>query len=146
MSGEVSSQAVALPLRGGCGCGEVRFEIDAPLIAAAYCHCGRCQHRSGTAAAASARVAPGSVRVVSGAERLRGWAPPGGLEKVFCSVCGSAVLARDRDSGEIRVVRLGAIDGDPGIRPGARQFVADAAPWEPIPDDGLPRFPQRIPG
>jgi hypothetical protein len=22
-----------------------------------------------------------------------------------------------------------------------RQFVAYAAPWEPIPDDGLPRFP-----
>jgi len=42
-------------------------------------------------------------------------------------------------------VRLGAIDGDPRIRPSARQFVADAAPWEPIPDDGLPRFEQRIP-
>lgn len=42
-------------------------------------------------------------------------------------------------------VRLGAIDGDPRIRPLARQFVADAAPWEPIPDDGLLRFEQRIP-
>ncbi len=62
-----------------------------------------------------------------------------------CADCGSAILARDRASGEIVVVRLGAIDGDPGIRPSARQFVADAAPWEPIPDDGLPRFDERIP-
>jgi hypothetical protein len=23
--------------------------------------------------------------------------------------------------------------------------VAYAAPWEPIPDDGLPRFPERLP-
>ena len=34
-------------------------------------------------------------------------------------------------------VRLGALDGDPGIRPGAHQFTAYAAPW--------PRFPERIP-
>jgi hypothetical protein len=39
-------------------------------------------------------------------------------------------------------VRLGAFDDDPGIRPGYRQFVAYAAPWEPLPDDGLPRFPE----
>ena len=38
-------------------------------------------------------------------------------------------------------IRMGAFDDDPGIRPSVRQFVADAAPWEPIPDDGLPRFP-----
>lgn len=39
-------------------------------------------------------------------------------------------------------IRLGAFDGDPGIRPSRRQFVAYAAPWEPIPDDGLPRHPE----
>jgi hypothetical protein len=37
---------------------------------------------------------------------------------------------------------MGTFDRDPGIRPSARQFVADAAPWEPIPDDGLPRHPE----
>ncbi len=39
-------------------------------------------------------------------------------------------------------VRLGAITGDPGIRPQWRQFVAYAAGWEPIPDDDLPRYPE----
>jgi len=67
------------------------------------------------------------------------------MEKVFCVDFGSTILRRDRANGEVSVERLGATDGDPGIRPSARQFVADAAPWEPIPDDGLPRFDQRIP-
>lgn len=132
-------------LTGGCGCGSVRFEISAPLVAAAYCHCTRCQHRSGTAAAASARISPGSVMVTAGGDRLRGWWAGDGLEKVFCGDCGSALFARDHASREIAIVRLGAIDGDPGLRPGARQFVASAAPWEPIPDDGLPRFDERMP-
>jgi hypothetical protein len=43
-------------------------------------------------------------------------------------------------------VRLGTFDSDPGVRPAVRQFVAYAAPWEPIPDDGLPRFEERAGG
>jgi hypothetical protein len=41
-------------------------------------------------------------------------------------------------------VRMGALDQDPGIRPSVHQFTDYAAPWEPIPDDGLPRFPERM--
>ena len=132
-------------LTGGCGCGAVRFEIRGELGAARYCHCTRCQRRSGTAASASAMTAPGAVVVTDGEEHLRGWTPPGGREKVFCVLCGSALLIREPESGEIAGVRLGAIDGDPGVRPSARQFVAYAAPWEPIPDDGLPRHDERMP-
>jgi hypothetical protein len=40
---------------------------------------------------------------------------------------------------------MAAFDEDPGIRPSARQFVAYAASWEAIPDDGLPRYPERVP-
>jgi hypothetical protein len=37
-------------------------------------------------------------------------------------------------------VRMGAFDGDPGVRPSWRNYVAYAAAWEPIPDDGLERY------
>jgi hypothetical protein len=137
--------APPLPLKGRCGCGVVHFEIDAPLVAAAYCHCTRCQRRSGTGAQASALLQTGTLRVLQGSESLGAWNAGSGLEKLFCSECGSALFARDPDSGEITIVRLGAIDGDPGVRPSARQFVAYAAAWETIPDDGLPRFAERLP-
>jgi hypothetical protein len=129
-----------LPLTGGCGCGGVRFELDAPLESAVYCHCTRCQRRTGTGASASGRAAPGTFRIVRGEELLRAWEPEGGAAKVFCRRCGSALFSRSDDGGI--GVRLGAFDRDPGIRPQARQYVAYAAPWEPIPDDGLPRFPE----
>ena len=132
-----------VPLTGGCNCGAVRFEVTAPLVRAGYCHCRRCQRRSGAAASANAYPAPGSVRIVSGEDRLRSWRPPDGAEKAFCGDCGSALFARDRDGGEVLGIRMGAFDDDPGVRPGDRQYVAYAAPWEPIPDDGLPRHPER---
>ena len=134
------------PLTGGCLCGAVRFEVTEPLVSAGYCHCTRCQRRTGTAASAQARIVPGSLRILSGNELIRAYEPPDGFAKHFCSACGSALWSRSREDPEIVSVRLGAFDGDPGIRPSARTFVAYAAPWEPIPDDGLPRYPERRPG
>jgi hypothetical protein len=136
-----------LPLTGGCVCGGVRFEIAEPLLAAGYCHCTRCQRRTGTAASPQARIAPGSLRITAGAELVRSYEPEGGFVKEFCSACGSALWSRSPDDPELVSVRLGVFDGDPGVRPSYRQFVADAAPWEPIPDDRLPRYPElRPPG
>jgi hypothetical protein len=134
-----------LPLSGRCGCGAVSFEVTAPPVSAHYCHCTRCQRRSGTAASANARLRPGSFRILAGADRLAAWKPQGGFEKWFCADCGSALFSRDPHDPERVSVRLGALDGDPQIRPAMRQFVAYAAPWEAIPDDGLPRHPERAP-
>jgi hypothetical protein len=132
-----------LPLTGGCLCGGVRFRVDAPLVVATYCHCTRCQRRTGTAASAQARIQPGSLTVTQGEELIRTYAPPDGFPKLFCGACGSALWSRSPDDPEIVSVRLGAFDGDPGIRPSLRQFVAYAAAWEDIPDDGLPRYDER---
>jgi hypothetical protein len=127
------------PVTGRCLCGGVRFEIDAPLGPASYCHCTRCQRRTGTGSSAQARLEPGSLRIVAGAELVREYQPPDGFAKAFCSGCGSALFSRDPASPDPFSVRLGVLDGDPGVRPSYRQFVAYAAHWEPIPDDGLPR-------
>ena len=132
-----------LPLTGGCLCGGVRFRVDAPLVVATYCHCTRCQRRTGTAASAQARIQPGSLTVTQGEELIRTYAPPDGFPKLFCGACGSALWSRSPDDPGIMSVRLGAFDGDPGIRPSLRQFVAYAASWEDIPDDGLPRYDER---
>ena len=136
----------ALPLTGGCLCGAVRFEVTEEPEYASYCHCTRCQRRSGTAASANARAEAGAVRVLRGEDELRVWLPEAGREKIFCARCGSALFSRDPGSEDYTGVRLGAIDGDPGIRPESHAFVAYAASWEPIPDDGLPRYPEARPG
>ncbi|HEY6962676.1 MAG TPA: GFA family protein [Gaiellaceae bacterium] len=131
-------------MTGGCLCGAVRFEIVGPLGPASYCHCTRCQRRTGTAASANVRVGGDALRVTQGEEHVREWTPADGWPKAFCGECGSAVWSRSPD-GTVYGLRLGAFDEDPGVRPEYRQFVAYAAPWEPIPDDGLPRFPERRP-
>jgi hypothetical protein len=135
------------PVReGGCVCGTVRFTLSRPLLGAIYCHCTRCQRRTGSAFSATALAEPGSFEVTTGADSVRSWDPgDGGWIKAFCGACGGHLYTVNPANADLVAVRLGAIDGDPGVRPAAHQFTDYAAVWEPLPDDGLPRFPERLP-
>jgi hypothetical protein len=143
--GGVSTSPPMLPLTGGCLCGGVRFEVTEPPVSASYCHCTRCQRRTGCGASAQARIVPGSLQLLAGRELVHTYEPADGFGKSFCSACGSGLWSVDPESGEPSGVRLGAFDTDPGVRPTYRQFTAYAAGWEPIPDDGLLRHPERTP-
>lgn len=103
-------------------CGAVRYEVSAPPQHAGYCHCTRCQRRTGGAASLSARLRPGSFTIVEGGELVGVYAPEEGYEKAFCSRCGSALFSRDPNDHQIIGVRMGTFDGD-----------------------GLPRYPESRP-
>jgi hypothetical protein len=128
------------PLTGGCPCGLVAFEVSAPFTTAGYCHCKRCQRRSGALWSLNGIVPSEGYEIVRGEEHVGVWSPPDGLPKAFCASCGGQLYS---DGGDFIVVRLGAVDGDPGIRPEWHQWLESAPEWEPIPDDGLPRFARR---
>ena len=133
------------PLTGHCMCGAVSFEVSEPLVGAAYCHCKRCQRRTGTAFSVTALTQPGSFSVSAGSEHVRAYAPgDGGWNKFFCAQCGGQLYTSNPDNPDLIAIRMGALDQDPGIRPQVHQFVDYAAPWEPVPDDGLPRFGERM--
>ncbi len=132
-----------IPIPGSCGCGAVRFELSEPPWIAGYCHCTRCQHRTGAAASANGGIEARTLRFLSGEELLAVWRPTGGgNDKLFCRICSSQLFARSPGNRDQMAVRLGALEGDPGVRPSYHQFVDYAAAWEPIPEDGLPRFPE----
>lgn len=132
-------------ITGGCLCGGVRFALSEPPTAAGYCHCTRCQRRTGTSQSAQARIEAATFTLTAGADLVRGWQPPDdGFEKCFCAECGAHVFSR-RDGQPHMSVRMSAFDADPGVRPTWRTFVAYAAAWEPIPDDGLERFAEGKP-
>ena len=130
------------PLQGGCLCGAVRFELTAPFLNSGYCHCTHCQRRTGTGSSVSGRVPHAGFRLLQGESELRSFTPPQGRPKVFCASCGSALFSGEPLADAEVSVRLGTLDGDPGIRPEYRQYLDSAADWEKIPEDGLTRYPQ----
>src|SRR5919197_6392746 len=127
-------------IRGSCLCGGVRFELQPPFRRANYCRCSRCRKHSGSSALVQGRVPRERFRLLAGEELIRVFRPDGGAVKAFCSVCGSSLFGGTWPDGPEVSVRFGALDADPGLRPQYRSFVADAAAWFALPDDGLPRF------
>lgn len=128
-------------LTGRCLCGAVRFTVADPPKGATYCHCTRCQRRTGTSSSAQAQIDGAGFEITDGAELVKAWRhPDGGFEKAFCGECGAQLFSRNPDDHSQVAIRMSAFDADPGVRPSKRGFVAYAAAWEPIPDDGIERF------
>ena len=130
---------------GSCLCGGVRFEVTLPFTRAIHCHCSRCRKHSGAFGLTVGHIPRDQFRLLQGEELIRVYRPEGGRVKAFCSECGSSLFGNWWPEGERISVRLGALDGDPKIRPERHSYVDSRAPWVELPDDGLTRYPDAPP-
>ncbi|MBK8294764.1 MAG: GFA family protein [Solirubrobacterales bacterium] len=111
-----SNQEPLERVTGGCMCGKVKFEVNAPLLGAARCYCKRCQRRTGTAFSQTGLTQPGSFRITDGEEHVKMYEPGGdGWNKGFCAECGSHLLTRNAENPDLLAVRMGALDQDPQV-------------------------------
>jgi hypothetical protein len=126
--------------RGSCLCSAVKYEINGELGLTYYCHCSRCRKESGSAFAANAVVAAKDFVVVEGEESLATFRTGEGVQRLFCSRCGSPLLSRRDSHPDMVSLRLGTLDTP---LPGGLQahiFVASRAEWFEI-HDQLPQHP-----
>ena len=108
--------------RGGCHCGRVRFEVEAPAeIEVNECNCSMC----GRTGYLHLIVPKSRFRLVSGRDSLSSYRFNTGVaEHLFCSVCGIksfyvprsrpdgySVNARCLDEGTVARCKVGRFDG-----------------------------------
>jgi hypothetical protein len=127
-------------LQGSCLCGGVRFEVMEEFASVVQCHCTNCKKISGGTGTVNGRVRSGAIEILEGEELLRSFQPAEGTAKTFCSACGSNLFGGGWPTSERASVRLSAIDSPFERKPEAHTFVRSVAPWETLPDDGVPRF------
>ncbi len=120
---------------GSCLCGGVRYEVQGDLTGALHCHCGMCRKAQGAAFRSRARVRTADFRWVSGEALVTWYQSSPGTHRGFCRVCGSPIVSRFDNHPDQLGLPLGAVDGDPGVRPGLHVFVGSKAPWFEITDD-----------
>lgn len=130
-------------LHGTCLCGGVRFEVDTTPEGIRFCHCESCKKLSGGGSTANVRAPSGAIRIVEGEDRVQTYQPPEGSAKTFCRVCGSNLFGGGWPESEIASVRLSALDTPPDRKPERHIFMRSVAPWESVPEDGVPRFETR---
>jgi hypothetical protein len=122
---------------GGCDCGQVRYQMAAPIFVNC-CHCRMCQRYSGSAFAINAMIEADRVEVTAGeVERVEG--------SERCPACKVELWAYHRKFGEtLRFVRVGTLDRGEEMSPGAHFFTRSKHPWVTLPE-GVPAFPT-LPG
>ena len=125
------------PLRGGCHCGAVRFEVRA-VFDARYCHCSDCRRRTGAPVAAQLCAFAADFAVTSGVTEARSQAK--GVQH-HCGSCLTPVwFAFSASVGDLVSIGIGLLDDPEACRPRFHQHDAERLSWLALADD-LPRYP-----
>ena len=127
-------------LSGSCLCGVVRYKSQPPTKPMGHCHCETCRKTHASAFSTTVRVARPGFVWVSGEDALSFFESSPGKKRFFCRHCGSHVVAAWDHEDEV-ILRVGSIDGDPGVRPVVHVWTSEKAPWYEI-DDELPCMPE----
>ena len=121
---------------GGCLCGAVRYQAEAYVTLAYYCHCRMCQRSSGTPAEVAVLVRPGTL-AFTGEEPTFYRSSPFG-RRGFCRRCGSRLVWMSPDRPAWTNLAVGSLDRPEDVVPREHACVESQLPWY-RPGDDLPR-------
>ena len=128
---------------GRCLCGAVSYEVRGPLRDVILCHCVECRRWSGTYGAFAATMREHLKIQDSGALRwIDSPESDHGARRGLCAECGSS-LFWEAANAERTGIAAGTLDPPTGLRLVAHIYTQQAADWDALPDDGLPRDPDR---
>lgn len=114
-------------LTGRCLCGAVRFQAEAPPKWTAYCHCESCRRHTGAPVSAYAGFEREAVRWTAAPPAKFASSP--GVERGFCSVCGSTLTYEgERWPSEIHL-HVGAFDQPEVVAPTGEANPGERIAW-----------------
>lgn len=82
----------AVPVTGGCLCGEIRYRVTGPALDTCFCHCRMCQRWSGSPATVGSTYPVSAVQFTRGEPKHYKSSPF--AERGFCGSCGSSLTYR----------------------------------------------------
>jgi hypothetical protein len=121
---------------GRCYCGAVKFSVEGPFRNECICHCESCRRAAGGAYVAWASCDPDRFKVLEG--ELTRYVSPAGIERQFCTRCGSSLTYRHPKRAKDLDFTVVSLDDPTALRPRMHLYMCDRLPWEIVGDD-LPR-------
>jgi hypothetical protein len=132
-------------ITGQCLCGQARYSISEPPIAARICWCKLCQKIG--AGSATVNVAfPSAAATIEGAlGDFVSTAESGNImHRRFCPTCGVHMFSAAESRPHLIFVRAGTLDDPSIVKPSGTIWTAEAPEWACFNPD-LPQFPGQSP-
>ena len=127
--------------RGGCLCGAVTYEVRGLLRDVVICHCVECRRWSGAGGGAFTSAYDVDLQITGDALRwIDSPASSRQARRGFCSECGTSLFWKAPEL-ERTGVAAGTLDEPTGLVLAAHIYSHQAADWDSLPADGLPRDP-----
>ena len=100
------------PLRGGCQCGAIRYELSHGPLRCYVCHCSECRKQSASAFGISCVVPRTALHLTRGTPRFWSRATDTGntLDCAFCPECGSRLWHQRRGATGTLNIKGGSLD------------------------------------
>ena len=124
----------ALPVPGGCNCGQARYLLKRPPVTCYICHCHLCQKRTGSPFSMSLVLPAGGAELTSGVTGDARRVLPSGAVSTFlsCPTCHSRLWSERSDRPGMGL-RAGTLDDTSWVRPVAQFWTSSAQPWAIVP-------------
>ena len=128
-------------ITGGCNCGSVRYEISAPPLVVAACHCSQCRRQSGAAYSVNLIVRSKAMTVEGKTTAWTDTDTESGspLAREYCGSCGSPIRSVPSSAPGIVAVKAGTLDYPAPFAPTVHLWTMSKLPWVSIPE-GLTTF------
>lgn len=136
----------ALPFKGGCECGEIRYEVSGVPAVALHCQCRQCQYASGTGHGSHLTFFNADVRISGAAREWEMTGERGNRKRRgFCGTCGAPVFLTSPDSPGLFAVAPASLDEPERFAPSMLVWTKGAFSWDHV-DPSLERFDKLPPG
>jgi hypothetical protein len=126
-------------LKGGCFCGDIRYEADGETFHRTNCHCATCRRTTGAPFVAWFSVARTGFRFTQGYPTRFKSSSHG--TRTFCPRCGSQLTFSSEDAQDEIDVTTCTLDNPEEVPPTDHTFTGSQLAWVQL-ADGLPRYAQ----
>ena len=122
---------MAKTFSGGCLCGAIRYETEAPAMAMVKCHCRDCQRAGGSGYAPAIALPAAAVKITGTPRYYKTVGNAGkGIERGFCPTCGSQVLLKFERMPDMVAVHAASLDDPSLFEPKLDIFTSSAWAWD----------------
>ncbi|WP_010488145.1 GFA family protein [Pseudomonas sp. S9] len=126
---------------GGCQCGAMRYQFDAPLQDIAHCHCSVCRRSSGAIVTTWITVPLASFAWLKG--EARQYASSASCTRYFCADCGAQLALFTTLSPHTLDVTIATLDHPELAAADRHIWVQSRLPWLRL-DPELPEEKQKL--
>ena len=117
-------------LKGGCMCGDVKYDVEGDSSMTGICHCPDCKRQTGSAFSTIVGVGVDQI-VVEGTPRIyetKGLSGEGVLRH-FCGNCGSPLYSVVNSMPGVAFIKAGTLDDTSWLVPTIEFFCDNADTW-----------------